>query len=109
MLDLGIVIVNWNTHDLLRGCLKSLEAGDPSVSRHVIVVDNLSSDDSVQMVQAEFPAVEVIRNTTNGGFSQANNLGLKALGFCGPDSENTPRYALLLNPDTVVPPDGLRQ
>ena len=109
MLDLGIVIVNWNTRDLLRDCLKSLEAGDPSVKRRVIVVDNVSSDGSVAMVRAEFPAVEVIENTVNGGFSQANNLGLKALGFCGPDSRDTPRYALLLNPDTVVPPDGLRR
>ncbi len=110
MLDLGIVIVNWNTRDLLRDCLRSLENGDPSIKRRVIVVDNASSDDSVAMVKAEFPAVEVIANPVNGGFSQANNLGLKAFGFdLGKDGENVPRYALLLNPDTVVPPAGLRQ
>ena len=109
MLDLGIVIVNWNTRDLLRDCLKSLEVGESAVQRRVIVVDNASSDDSAAMVMAEFPAVEVIANPTNGGFSQANNLGLKALGFGGASGANLPRYALLLNPDTVVPPDGLRQ
>jgi N-acetylglucosaminyl-diphospho-decaprenol L-rhamnosyltransferase len=108
MLDLGIVIVNWNTCELLRECLKSLEAGDTSVQRRVIVVDNASSDGSVAMVRAEFPSVEVIANLTNGGFSQANNLGLKALGFGGAASDDLPRYALLLNPDTIVPPDGLR-
>jgi GT2 family glycosyltransferase len=107
----GIVIVNWNTRDLLRDCLKSLEAGDPLVSRRVIVVDNASSDGSAEMVRAEFPSVVVIANPVNGGFSQANNLGLKALGFDGQrkSMSDAPRYALLLNPDTVVPPDALRQ
>lgn len=111
MCDIGIVIVNWNTRDLLRDCLKSLEVGDSSVQRRVIVVDNASSDRSVEMVRAEFPWAVVIASPTNGGFSQANNLGLRALGFGkinGPGVEQ-PRYALLLNPDTVVPPDGLRK
>ncbi len=111
MLDLGIVIVNWNTRDLLRECLKSLEASDPSVTRRVVVVDNASSDASVAMVKAEFPTIEVIANPINGGFSQANNLGLRALGF-DPACRTTPdvpRYALLLNPDTVLPPDALRR
>ncbi len=110
MVDLGIIVVNWNTRDLLRDCLKSLEVGDPAVSRQVIVVDNASSDGSAAMVRAEFPSVTVIDNPTNGGFSQANNLGLRALGFSthGKPSPDAPRYALLLNPDTVVPPDGLR-
>jgi len=126
--DIGIVIVNWNTRDLLRECLKSLAAGDPSVTRRVIVVDNASSDGSADMARAEFPAVEVIANPVNGGFAQANNLGLQALEFTPypvdgesnkglkPLVPNTqggevsrPRYALLLNPDTVVPPDGLRK
>jgi N-acetylglucosaminyl-diphospho-decaprenol L-rhamnosyltransferase len=107
MLDLGIVIVNWNTRDLLRDCLKSLQAGDSSVNRRVVVVDNASTDRSAEMVETEFPSVEVIRNSVNGGFSQANNIGLQALGF-GKRVTDLPRYALLLNPDTVVPPDGLR-
>ena len=109
-LDLGIVIVNWNTRDLLRACLNSLAAGDASVTRRVIVVDNASNDGSLAMVQAEFPQVEAVANPTNGGFSQANNIGLRMLGF-GSDAATTadiPRYALLLNPDTEVPPDGLR-
>jgi N-acetylglucosaminyl-diphospho-decaprenol L-rhamnosyltransferase len=110
MLDLGIVIVNWNTRDLLRDCLKSLQAGDSSVSRRVIVVDNASSDGSAEMVRAEYPNVEVIVNSDNGGFSQANNLGLRALGFAnsGQTLADPPRFALLLNPDTVVPPNAFR-
>jgi len=108
--DVGIVIVNWNTCDLLRNCLESLEASDQAVRRRVIVVDNASSEDRVTMVKREFPTVEVVSNTTNSGFSQANNQGLKLLGFT--DNAETgatlPRYALLLNPDTVLPPDALR-
>ncbi len=109
--DVGIVIVNWNTRDLLRECLQSLQASDPSVIRQVVVVDNASSDDSVAMVRAEFPLVGIIVNPINGGFSQANNLGLKALGFgkSGASASTAPRYALLLNPDTVLPPDALRK
>jgi len=107
MPDLGIVIVNWNTRDLLRDCLNSLQAGDASVSRRSIVVDNASTDGSAAMVRAEFPQVEVIASATNGGFSYANNLGLRRLGY-GETREDALRYAVLLNPDTVVPPDAFR-
>ncbi len=108
--DLGIVIVNWNTRDLLRDCLKSLAAGDPTVTRRVVVVDNASTDGSPDMVRAEFPAVQLVVNPSNDGFARANNTGLRALGFDSQqgDADSAPRYALLLNPDTVVPPDGLR-
>jgi GT2 family glycosyltransferase len=105
-LALGIVIVNWNTRDLLRECLRSVRDSDPSVARRVIVVDNASYDGSADMVRAEFPEVEVIESGANTGFSTGNNLGLRRLGY--PDSPDAPRYALLLNPDTVVPPDGFR-
>jgi N-acetylglucosaminyl-diphospho-decaprenol L-rhamnosyltransferase len=107
-LDLGIVIVNWNTRDLLRACLNSLATGDVSVTKRVIVVDNASNDGSLDMVRAEFPHVEAVANPTNGGFSQANNIGLRMLGFGGTATDEMPRYALLLNPDTEVPADGLR-
>ncbi len=106
MLDLGIVIVNWNTRELLRDCLRSLAACDPSVQFKTIVVDNASNDGSATMVRTEFPAVQVIESQTNGGFSYANNLGLRALGFMENNTApDAPRYALLLNPDTVVPPE----
>ena len=100
-MDLGIVIVNWNTRDLLRECLKSVQDSDSSVSRRVIVVDNASTDGSAEMVRAEFPRVELIANRVNSGFSGANNLGIKAF-------DELPRYIVLLNPDTVVPPDAFR-
>jgi N-acetylglucosaminyl-diphospho-decaprenol L-rhamnosyltransferase len=105
--DLGIVIVNWNTCGLLRDCLQSVYASQ-DVTFEVVVVDNASTDDSAAMVRTEFPQATLIVSEYNGGFSYANNLGLRHLGFergCG--SAGIPRYALLLNPDTVLPPDGL--
>jgi hypothetical protein len=107
MRDVGIVIVNWNTRDLLRDCLKSVAASQ-GVTYQVIVVDNQSADGSADMLRAEFPDVRLIANRENVGYPQANNQGFRALGIdtgCGPDA---PRYALALNPDTVLPTTALR-
>jgi N-acetylglucosaminyl-diphospho-decaprenol L-rhamnosyltransferase len=107
MADLGIVIVNWNTRELLKKCLLSVFSSE-NLSYTVVVVDNASSDGSAQMVRDEFPAAILIANETNEGFSRANNQGLRKLGFdLGKSDPETPRYALLLNPDTEVPSDGL--
>ncbi|MBN2303139.1 MAG: glycosyltransferase family 2 protein [Anaerolineae bacterium] len=107
MPDLGIVIVNWNTRDLLRDCLRSIQASAGICDTRVIVVDNASSDSSAEMVRAEFPDVTVIASPTNDGFSTANNKGLRELGFEQNCGEDAPRYALVLNPDTVLPLDAL--
>lgn len=109
MHDLGIVIVNWNTRDLLRRCLQTVYASQGVERFRVVVVDNASTDGSADMVCREFPAAQVIRSETNGGYSYANNLGLRALGYQGAGAvdADAPRYALLLNPDTEVPPDAL--
>ncbi|HEX2619183.1 MAG TPA: glycosyltransferase family 2 protein, partial [Phototrophicaceae bacterium] len=109
MLDLGIVIVNWNTRDLLRKCLQTVTASQGDFKFHTIVVDNASTDGSPEMVRTEFPQVDLILSSTNGGYSYANNLGLRALGLrgAGKIDQKAPRYALLLNPDTEVPPTAL--
>lgn len=87
-MKISIIILSWNTKSLLRDCLKSLK-GDGEI----IVVDNNSSDGSVQMVQTEFPKVKLILNKKNLGYGAANNQGIKmAKGD----------YLLLLNSDTVV-------
>lgn len=109
MLDLGIVIVNWNTCELLRKCLQTVLASEGNFSFKTIVVDNHSPDDSAEMVRCEFPEVELIVTPQNDGYSYANNIGLRRLGFHGAGrvDPDAPRYALLLNPDTEVPPDAL--
>lgn len=105
MHDLGIVIVNYNTRDLLRTCLQTVCAsvGEPDYT--LCVVDNGSADGSAAMVAAEFPQVLLIANDENRGYPAANNQGLRALGY--PDGANAPRFALLLNPDTELPPNAL--
>lgn len=112
MQDLGIVILNWNTSALLARCLETVFASEGDFSYRVIVVDNASDDDSAAMVRDRFPQAELIVSPINGGYPYGNNLGLRALGFsdsAGPAAPDAPRYALLLNPDTEVPPDALYQ
>jgi len=108
--DLGIVIVNYNTRDLLRDCLASIYESWGEFSAQVCVVDNASADGSVEMVKQQFPQVHVIASAENKGYAYANNLGLQALGF-GAAQDATPNtapsYALLLNPDTILTPKAL--
>jgi GT2 family glycosyltransferase len=97
--DLSVVIVNWNVASLLRACLASLiPATSQSFDVEVIVVDNASSDDSVVMVNTEFPQVTLIANRDNRGFAGGNNQGIAAADG---------RYVMLLNPDTEVLGDTL--
>jgi len=93
MIDLSILVVNWNTKDYLLFCLKSIFEKGGRILREVIVVDNGSQDGSVSEVKKAFPSVHLIENERNLGFAKAVNQGLqKASG----------RYVLLLNPDTQV-------
>ncbi len=114
-LDLAIVIVSYNTASLLRDCLRSVFASEGVGAFAVCVVDNHSPDESVAMVRAEFPQARMIANEVNAGYPQANNQGLRLFGFDLPASESLagapalPRYALLLNPDTVLPPRALAE
>ncbi len=93
MVDVSIVIVSWNTRDILRDCLNSILAASGNVAFEIIVVDNDSSDGSADMVASEFPAVSVIRSKINAGFAAANNQGI---------ARSSGRYVLLLNSDTIV-------
>ncbi len=106
-LDLAIVVLSFNTCELLRNCLRSVLASSDEIRFQVCVVDNGSTDGSVEMVRSEFPAVHLIVNRANVGFSAGNNVGLRWFGFNdaadGVVDKRLPRYALLLNPDTLVP------
>lgn len=99
--DLSIIIVNYNTRELLHACLGSLNASDKhSDNFEIVVVDNASKDGSLEMVARDFPIVKRIALGANMGFAAANNRGIKA---------STGRYVLLLNSDTEVAPDVLRE
>jgi hypothetical protein len=108
MLDLGIVVVNYNVRDLLRDCLESVYDSRGDLRFEVCVVDNGSPDGSADMVAEEFPQVQLIR-AENRGYAVGNNLGLRAFGFTENEGAEpqAPRYILLLNPDTVLPPSAL--
>jgi GT2 family glycosyltransferase len=95
--DVAIVIVSYNTRADLERCLASLHDPAPAASHEIVVVDNASSDESVNAAR-RWPAVRVIESSTNRGFASANNVGIRA---------TVSRNVLLLNSDTVVPPGAI--
>ena len=96
---ISIVIVSWNTARLLENCLASILTNSPASPFEIWVVDNISTDDTAQMVREKFPQVHLVENRENVGFARANN---QAIQQC------TGRYVLLLNPDTLVTTDALQ-
>lgn len=91
---LSVVIVNWNTRDLLADCLASIAAHVPSTPRvQVVVVDNASDDGSVELVRDEWPDVELIVNDRNVGYQKANNQGMERC---------TGEHVLLINADATL-------
>ncbi len=93
MNTIGIVIVNWNTKDLLRNCLNSIKKETVKHTYTIYVVDNNSPDNSAAMVKEEFPEVILIANSDNKGFAPANNQALRIA---------KESIMMLLNPDTIV-------
>jgi N-acetylglucosaminyl-diphospho-decaprenol L-rhamnosyltransferase len=101
MASLSVIIVNWNTRELLAQCLRSVDGSVDTLGRsnvQTLVVDNASTDGSAPMVQERFPWVEVIANAENVGFARANNQGIQS---------SSGRYVVLLNSDTEVHPGAL--
>ena len=98
MIDLSIIIVSYNTKDFIEECLESIKATSKGFDYEIIVVDNASEDNSLEMLKTKFPDVIVVKNQENVGFSKANNLGVE---------KSKGRYVLFLNPDTVVYEDAL--
>lgn len=98
MSQVAVIIVSWNTRELLAQCLSAVFASVPPPAMEVWVVDNGSSDGSPEMIGARFPAAKLIQNSANAGFSRANNQVLRQI---------TSGYALLLNPDAILPPGTL--
>jgi GT2 family glycosyltransferase len=93
MLDVSIIVVNWNGRDLLARCLHCVESTVKQAAYEVIVVDNASTDGSQDMVKRDFPQAKLIENTGNVGFARANNQGMEM---------SQGRYVLLLNSDAFV-------
>ena len=97
-MDLTVVIVNYNTRDLLFDCLESVQAGIGDIDHEILVVDNGSTDGSQAMVTSAFPDVTMLVNDVNVGFGSANNRALRQARSAA---------ILLLNPDTRVQPGAV--
>ncbi|MBW3591367.1 MAG: glycosyltransferase, partial [Actinobacteria bacterium] len=97
--ELAIVIVNWNTRELLKNCLESLPVRSKDLHVKVVVVDNGSSDQSREMVERGFPDVDLMHNPVNVGFAAANNQAL---------SNFNSDFVLLLNSDTRIVDDAIQ-
>jgi GT2 family glycosyltransferase len=108
VIDLAVVIVNYNVRELLRACLAAVFDSEGELAIRVCVVDNASSDGSTAMVARDFPEVALVANDVNVGYPAGNNQGLRRLGATEAEIARRPRYCLLLNPDTVVPADAFR-
>ena len=94
MVDISIIIVNYNVKDLLDNCVASIyKANNKNHYIEIFVVDNNSIDGSANFVRNKYPEIKVIANRSNIGFSKANNIALK---------QAEGKYVLILNPDTVL-------
>lgn len=99
-MKISIIIVSWNTRELLRECLESVFKNPLAHLVEVFVIDNASADGSADMVAQNFPQVNLTASKENLGFGKANNIGIR---------QAAGDYVLLLNPDTEIFPDTLQK
>lgn len=96
---ISIIIVSYNTQDLIRNCIQSIINKTKSINYEIIVVDNASTDGTQETICSNFPQIKLIANKTNIGFGAANNMGIKiAIG----------KYLFLVNPDTVLTNNAIK-
>lgn len=100
MPKVSVAIVSWNTKDLVLDCLRSLYERTKDIDFEVFLVDNRSSDGTLEAVQTAFPQVDAIDSGGNLGFAKANNIALR---------KSTGKYFLLLNPDTVLTDNSVKE
>ncbi len=92
-MDVSVVIVNYNTKDLILDCINSVIEKTKDINYEIIVADNNSADESVSAIKNKFPSVKILELEENIGFGRANNKGIKIAGG---------KYIFCLNPDTVL-------
>ena len=98
-MKLSVVIVSYNVRELLTACIDSVVKAAEGIDTEVFVVDNKSVDDTIEVINRDYPWVHLINNKENLGFSKANNIAIR---------QAEGEFVLLLNPDTVVAEGTLR-
>jgi len=96
-MDLTIIIVNYNVKEFLEQSIISIKKSCKAIQYELFIVDNASSDGSVELIRRKFPEIDLIANTENRGFAAANNQAIK---------QAQGDYILLINPDTIVQEDS---
>ncbi|MEX0684967.1 MAG: glycosyltransferase [Balneolales bacterium] len=96
--DISIIIVNYNVKEYLANLLQSINKAKRELDLEIIVIDNASSDGSIEYLKPRYPNVHFIENEYNAGFGKANNQGIKIVKG---------KYTLLINPDTLISEDTL--
>ena len=99
-LELSVIIVNYNVKHFLEQCLCSVQKAIAGISSEVFVIDNCSSDNSINYLSPRFTEINFIVNKENVGFAKACNQGLAVASG---------KYILFLNPDTIVPEDCFKK
>ena len=98
--DISIAMVSLNCWGVLKDCLDSLRRSDPTVTHELFLVDNGSTDGTLENIPALYPEVTLVKNSSNEGFLKGTNQGIRM---------SQGRYVLWLNPDTILRPDSLRK
>jgi GT2 family glycosyltransferase len=98
MVNLSIIIVNWNSANYLKKCISSIFRNNPTCSFEVIIIDNNSDDKSLDSAKYFFPRLRIIKNSKNLGLAKANNEGIR---------KSKGNYILFLNPDAVILPQAI--
>ena len=96
MIDLSIIIVNYNVKEFLQNLIHSIEKATKNLSSEIIVIDNASTDGSIELLKSKFPSIKLIENKTNLGFGKANNIGIQV---------SKGKYIVMINPDAIVSED----
>ena len=99
-MKLSVIIVSYNVRYYLEQCLLSLVRATEGIETEIYVVDNHSRDGSAEFISERFPKVNVISMSHNSGFASANNVAIK---------QSSGEYFLLLNPDTIVAENTIRE
>jgi GT2 family glycosyltransferase len=100
MPDVSIAMVSLNCWGVLKDCLDSLRLSDPAITHELFLVDNGSTDGTLEKVPVLYPEVTLVKNSSNVGFLKGTNQAIRM---------STGRYVLWLNPDTILRPDSLRK